>query len=55
MFIPILAINLVAESEADRYLIYRAGYGIDTDKQKKYVLFAEINSGVGRISYDPNQ
>jgi hypothetical protein len=51
-FIPIMAIQLGAENEAEDYLLARAGYGRGLN-QSKYILLAQINSGLGRITSDP--
>lgn len=55
-FIPMLAIKAEADhhsSEARRWLLAKAGYGITPDEQAEYVLLAQINGGNGKIACDP--
>jgi hypothetical protein len=53
-FIPALAIRLDPGSEADRYLLGRAGYGTSPETQKKYVTLMRINGGNGEAHCDPH-
>lgn len=56
-FIPMLAIKAEADhyfSEARRWLLAKAGYGITPDEQAEYVLLAQINGGNGKIACDPD-
>lgn len=57
-FIPILAVQLEPSTEADRYLLARAGFGTDAADQKRYVLLIRIE-GSTEVQYDdlrwPNQ
>lgn len=52
-FIPMMAIKLAANSEADRYLLSRAGYGRSNELFNRYVLLAQINGDCGKITNDP--
>jgi hypothetical protein len=49
-FMPMLAIRLDPGTEADRYLLGRAGYG---PEPAQYVLLARIAGGSGAIHCDP--
>jgi len=53
IFIPALAVRLTPKSEAERYLIARAGYGDRPDEQGRYVLVAKLHEGTTKITYDP--
>ena len=50
-FVPVIAIWLNPESEAERYLLARAGYGVMPERQREYVLMAGID-GSSKITYD---
>ena len=50
-FIPVLAIKLVPETEGQRYLLARAGYGKDFSRQSQYVILIKLSTGQG--TYDP--
>lgn len=52
-FIPVLAVRLDPECEADRYLFSRAGYSADPVQQGSYVLLIRITGGNGQSSCDP--
>jgi len=52
-FVPALAVRLAPESEADRYLFARAGYGTTPAAQGEYVVLVLINGGQGRATCDP--
>jgi hypothetical protein len=56
-FIPVLAIKLRPECEADWYLLSQGGYGTDPKVQESYVLMTEnlnlLSAGGGGIAYDP--
>ena len=52
-FIPVLAIKLEPESEADRYLLGRAGYGREAKRQGQYVQICRISGGDGESHCDP--
>ena len=43
-FIPVMAIQLgTNNSEEERYLITRAGYGMNVDDQEKYILLIRLD------------
>ncbi len=44
-FIPALAIKLDPVTEADRYLLSRAGYGQSPADQRRYVMLGKIDGG----------
>lgn len=52
-FIPVLAVKLQPDCEADRFLIARAGYGLTPADQSKYVLLMRLDSGRGMYTCDP--
>lgn len=52
-FIPMLAIQLSSETEAERFLLSRAGYGKNNEDHKQYILLAQINGDNGQITCDP--
>jgi hypothetical protein len=51
-FIPALAIKLTPETDGDRYLLGRAGFGRSPEKQAAYVLLARIAGGEGHFDCD---
>jgi len=52
IFIPILAIRFRPQTEEQRYLLAKAGYGSTFLQQAGYTLLAEIDGGGGRINSD---
>ena len=52
-FIPALAIRLEPTNEQDRYLLGRAGFGINAEVQRKYVYLVQLNGGNGQATCDP--
>lgn len=40
--IPVIAIRLGARNEAERYLLARVGYGLTSEEQEDYVLYAGL-------------
>ena len=52
-FIPVLAVKLEPCNEADRYLLARAGFGIDPVTQSGYVILTKINDNEGLSTSDP--
>lgn len=50
-FIPVMAVKLWPESEADRYLIARSGYGTNAIDQAKYVMIGRLD-GAGKFTSD---
>ena len=53
-FIPILAVRLNPNTEQDRYLLARAGYGKNRESQREYVQLIRINGGDGNSDCDPH-
>lgn len=51
-FIPVLAVRLNPNTEADRYLLARAGYGRKPEAQVGFVVMWQLNGG--HAHYDPN-
>ncbi len=56
-FIPVLAVQLEPETEADRYLLARAGFGIANAEQKTYVMLIRLEAQEVKWDYFgwPNQ
>ena len=52
-FIPVMAVKLVPGSEADRYLLARAGYGRQPDQQAEYIMLIPLAGGSGQAHSDP--
>lgn len=52
-FIPILAVHLEPELEADRFLLAHAGYGTTPQAQAKYIYLIQITGGNGQATCDP--
>lgn len=52
-FIPALAVRLEPETERDRYLLGRAGYGTTPGQQREYVFVAMLAGGTGLATSDP--
>jgi hypothetical protein len=50
--IPMLAIRLGSQNEAERFLLSRAGYGPSPAGHGKYILLADITGGGGEIHCD---
>ena len=51
-FMPALAIKLAPDSEADRYLLRRAGFGDEAMTEGDYILLYFLS--VGGAEYDPH-
>lgn len=51
-FIPVMAIKLMPGSEAERYLLARAGYGNIPRRQAEYVVVVTLDPPL-RAEYDP--
>jgi hypothetical protein len=51
-FIPVLAIRLNPENNADRFLLAQSGYGRTPAEQGKYVIMMPLND-VSMATYDP--
>jgi hypothetical protein len=51
--ITALAIRLDAITEAERYLLARAGYGQTREAQRGYVLLLTLAGGSGEVHCDP--
>lgn len=48
-----LAVKLEPGSEKDRYLLARAGFGVEPRTQATYVQLVQIKGGGGRSACDP--
>lgn len=51
-FMPVMAVRLVPVTEADRYLLSRAGFGASPESQKSYVILMKIDGGSGEAHSD---
>lgn len=49
-FIPVMAISVEDSNDAQRYLLRRAGYGLDNPPQ---IILTQIAGGDGRATCDP--
>ncbi len=54
-FIPILAVRLTPASEAESYLLSRAGYGLDPTYQGQYIILCRIVGGELDARGTPNE
>lgn len=54
-FIPVLAVRLGSDIEADRFLLGRAGYGLTRTNHEKYIVLCRFDGGVGHSTSDPHQ
>lgn len=52
-FIPAIAIWPRAETEGERWLWARSGYGSAVDDQSDYILLGRIAGGTGPLTCDP--
>ncbi len=52
-FIPVLATKMRPDTEQDRYLFGRTGYGLTADEQAKYVIVVKIDGSGFGANYDP--
>lgn len=50
-FIPMIAIKLSPQNEAERYLLARAGFGRQAEDHQRYVLFSSLADG--KMTSDP--
>ena len=50
-FIPVLAVKLGGQTEAERFLLSRAGYGRQPEQHESYILLSRLDGGT--ITYDP--
>jgi hypothetical protein len=53
-FIPMMAVQLQPEKEADRFLLARAGFGRTSSAQREYITLVRINGGTGLSTCDPH-
>ena len=51
--IPVMAVQLGAANNTERWLLMVAGYGYSTDDHKGYILLCQINGGRGEMVSDP--
>lgn len=49
-FIPVIAVQLNPQNEAERYLLSRSGYGKTAAEHNRYILMADLRGSV--INYD---
>ena len=55
-FIPVLAVKLGGRTEAERFLLGRAGYGRRPEQQESYVPLFRLDGGtITTITYDPHK
>lgn len=54
-FIPALAVKLCPDTEDDRYLLARAGFGRTRAEQSQYIYLMRISGGVGTATSDPHE
>lgn len=52
-FIPVIAIKLGSDDEAERYLLAESGYGVTAEDQSCYVLVSRLNGGRNALTYNP--
>lgn len=52
-FIPVLAIRLNPNTEQERYLLARTGYGLTVEQQGEYIVLFKLHGGVNRARCDP--
>ncbi len=52
-YIPVLAIKLSPECEADRHLLARSGYGNSPESQARYIIVIKIAGGPDGAHSDP--
>lgn len=50
-FLPMIAIKLNPQNEAERYLLARSGYGLTAESHQQYILMAAITDN-GILTYD---
>lgn len=53
--IPVLAIRLEPENEAERWLLARSGFGITPDAQREYIAVWKLDGGRDVCTTDPFQ
>ena len=52
-FVPVLAVKLAPKTEADRYLLSRAGFGQMAAAQAEYVMLCGLDGGTDKATCDP--
>lgn len=52
-FMPVMCVRLTSTSEEERYLLSRAGYGVDYMSQRQYIQMINLAGGSGYSSCDP--
>ena len=52
-FIPVLAVRLDPDCEADRYWLARAGYGLVRGEQAGFIMLSGLAGGSGAATSDP--
>ena len=53
--ISAIAIRLQPASEAERWLLERAGYGRTPEEQAEYILLGDVDNGYCRLESDPGK
>jgi hypothetical protein len=53
-FMPVLCVRLRSTTEEERYLLARAGFGLDYKDQRQYVQMVNIAGGSGVSTCDPH-
>ncbi len=52
-FMPVMCVRLTSTSEEERYLLARAGYGVDYMSQREYIQMINLAGGSGHSTCDP--
>ena len=52
-FIVLMATQMEASTEAERWLLARAGYGKTYEEQGKYYLVQNVDGGINKATTDP--
>jgi hypothetical protein len=52
-FMPVMCIRLTSTTEEERYLLARAGYGVDYMSQRQYIQMINLAGGSGHSCCDP--
>jgi hypothetical protein len=52
-FIPALGVQLGSGLPEDRWLLSRAGFGINFETQSKYIILIKLTGGPDASQYDP--
>lgn len=52
-FMPVMCVRLTSTTEEERYLLSRAGYGVDYMSQRQYIQMINLAGGSGHSTCDP--